>query len=194
MTTNEFRVIIEESDLRQGDRIKIQIYRNGRYLNKILALGKKWQRTVAGERRPDFEGAAERIFRRALKQAPLATGQPLKIRDGKLMHQHDAHEARVLERTLKNGLIHPDVRHSFVHNRTLRPKQDVARPKLGPAPRDAPRTKLYIRHFNVEPHYPSHRSSRGGYAPSMVVHDSHVQLAQPKVESVPTNATNAIMV
>ena len=40
MTTNEFRVIIEESDLRQGDRIKIQIYRNGRYLNKILALGK----------------------------------------------------------------------------------------------------------------------------------------------------------
>ncbi len=39
-TTNEFRVIIEESDLRQGDRIKIQIYRNGRYLNKILALGK----------------------------------------------------------------------------------------------------------------------------------------------------------
>ena len=67
----------------------------------------------------------------------------------------------------------------------------MARPKLGPAPRDAPRTKLYI---HVEPHYPSHRSSRGGYAPSMVVHDSHVQLAQPKVESVPTNATTAIMV
>ena len=40
MTTNEFRDIIEERDLRQGDRIKIQIYRNGRYLNKILALGK----------------------------------------------------------------------------------------------------------------------------------------------------------
>ena len=160
----------------------------------ILALGKKWQRTVAGERRPDFEGAAERIFRRALKQAPLATGQPLKIRDGKLMHQHDAHEARVLERTLKNGLIHPDVRHSFVHNRTLRPKQDVARPKLGPAPRDAPRSKLFIQHFDVDPHYPSHRSNQTGYAPSMSSHPTHVRLAQPPVESVPTNAERGFTV
>ena len=160
---------------------------------KILALGKKWQRNVPGERRPDFEGAAERVFRRAMNNKVRVTGKPLKIR-GKLMHEHDAHEARIVERTLKTGLIHPDALHSFVHDRTLAPKQKVARPKLGPAPRDAPRTKLYIRHFDVEPHYPSHRSSRGGYAPSMVMHDSHVQLAQPKVDSVPTNATNAIMV
>ena len=39
-TTNEFRSIIEESDLRQGDRIKIQLYRDGRYINKKLILSK----------------------------------------------------------------------------------------------------------------------------------------------------------
>ena len=39
-TTNEFRSIIEESDLRQGDKIKIQLYRNGRYIKKKLILGK----------------------------------------------------------------------------------------------------------------------------------------------------------
>ena len=39
-TTNEFRSIIEESDLRQGDRINIQLYRNGRNINKKLILGK----------------------------------------------------------------------------------------------------------------------------------------------------------
>ena len=39
-TTNEFRSIIEESDLRQGDRINVKLYRNGRYFNKKLILGR----------------------------------------------------------------------------------------------------------------------------------------------------------
>ena len=39
-TTNEFRSIIEESDLRQGDKISLKLYRNGRYINKKLILGK----------------------------------------------------------------------------------------------------------------------------------------------------------
>ena len=39
-TTNEFRSIIEESDLRQGDKINLKLYRNGRYINKKLILGK----------------------------------------------------------------------------------------------------------------------------------------------------------
>ena len=162
---------------------------------RILALGKKWQRNLPGERRPDFEGAAERVFRRAMNKGVRVTGKPLNIREGKLKHEHDAHEARILERTLKTGLIHPDVLHSFVHDRRSLPRQDAARPKpVGPGPRDAPRTKLYIRHFDANPHYPSHRSSRGGYTPSMLQHAMHVQLAQPKVESVPTNANHVVTV
>ena len=39
-TTNEFRSIIEESDLRQGDKINLKLYRNGRYINKKLILGR----------------------------------------------------------------------------------------------------------------------------------------------------------
>ena len=39
-TTNEFRSIIEESDLRQGDRINVKLYRKGRYINKKLILGR----------------------------------------------------------------------------------------------------------------------------------------------------------
>ena len=39
-TTKEFRSIIEESDLRKGDKINIQLYRNGRNINKKLILGK----------------------------------------------------------------------------------------------------------------------------------------------------------
>ena len=39
-TTNQFRSIIEESDLRQGDRINVKLYRNGRYINKKLILGR----------------------------------------------------------------------------------------------------------------------------------------------------------
>ena len=39
-TTSQFRSIIEESDLRQGDRINIKLYRNGRYINKKLILGR----------------------------------------------------------------------------------------------------------------------------------------------------------
>ena len=39
-TTSQFRSIIEESDLRQRDRINIKLYRNGRYINKKLILGR----------------------------------------------------------------------------------------------------------------------------------------------------------
>jgi len=160
---------------------------------QILALGKKWQRNVPGERRPDFEGAAERVFRRALGKRDKPVGKALNIRAGGLKHEHDAHEARVIERTLKNGLIHPDALHSFVHDRVAI-KQDAARPKLGPAPRDAPRSRLYIQHFDINPHYPSHRSSKGRYAPSMMSHTSHTQLAQPKVNMVPTNSKHIVAV
>ena len=159
---------------------------------KILALGKKWQRTVAGERRPDFEGAAERVFQRAMNKRHRPVGRPLNIRDNKLMHQHDAHEARILERTLKNGLIHPDVLHSFVHDRKLQTPQRVARPKIRSAPGNS--SRLYIQHFDIDPHYPSHRSSKGGYAPSMMSHTSHVRLAQPPAETVPSNAGKAFTV
>ena len=50
---------------------------------------------------------------------------PLNIRDGKLMHEHDSRTARVIERTLKNGIIHPDVLHSFQSGRSKQPaRQD----------------------------------------------------------------------
>ena len=38
----------------------------------------------------------------------------LDLHDG-LMHEHAPREARLIERTLRNGIVHPDVLHSFRH-------------------------------------------------------------------------------
>ncbi len=39
-SSDEIMQIIKIKDLRPGDKVKIRVWRNGRYLNKSLTLGK----------------------------------------------------------------------------------------------------------------------------------------------------------
>ena len=40
-----------------------------------------------------------------------------------LMHEHAPREARLIERTLRSGIVHPDVLHSFRHGEVPYPEQ-----------------------------------------------------------------------
>ena len=92
-----------------SDAAKRDAYREAQ---QILKLGDKWQELMPGERKPNFERAAQEILRRALGHAPRPAEEPLDVHGG-MMHQHKPREARLIERTLRSGLVHPDVLHSF---------------------------------------------------------------------------------
>ena len=84
-----------------------------REVQRIYDISKKWQRPVGHTgRMPNFNAMADAVMKRAMNANIVGDRQPLDIRDGKLMHEHDSHTARVIERTLRNGIVHPDVLHS----------------------------------------------------------------------------------
>ena len=91
-----------------------------REVQEIYALGKKWRRNLPDEKRPDFEGMADRIMRRAMGlptvEGPFSTSEP--IYEAAHMSLQDPRTAALVERTLKNGMYHPDVLHSFQSDRT----------------------------------------------------------------------------
>ena len=111
---------------------------------RILALGKKWQQLVPGEKRPNFERAAAEVIRRALGHKTSSARHNLEI-SNRLMHQHGPNEARLIERTLRSGSIHPDVLHSFRDNRRTRKPRPV-KFDLGPLPDHLPEPELWIAH------------------------------------------------
>ena len=89
---------------------------------QLLLLGKKWQQLMPGERKPDFKRAAKAVIRRALGKSTVPREPDLDIHNG-LMHVHGQREARLIERTLRNGIVHPDVLHSFRHDVPVNPEQ-----------------------------------------------------------------------
>ena len=89
---------------------------------QLLLLEKKWQSLMPGERKPDFKRAAKAVIRRALGKQVVPREPDLDLHDG-LMHQHAPREARLIERTLRNGIVHPDVLHSFRHGEVPVPLQ-----------------------------------------------------------------------
>ena len=90
----------------------------------ILQTGKKWQRLVPGERRPDFERAARHVLHKALRRPVRGPPKPFVVHNG-LMHEHAPREARRIERYLKSGMLHPDVLHSFRSGRVTRKPRPV---------------------------------------------------------------------
>ena len=89
---------------------------------QLLLLEKKWQSLMPGERKPDFKRAAKAVIRRALGKQVVPREPDLDLHDG-LMHEHAPREARLIERTLRNGIVHPDVLHSFRHGEVPVPLQ-----------------------------------------------------------------------
>ena len=73
--------------------------------DSILRLGKKWQRLVPNERRPNFEAAAGILRHVTTSKVDSGRRRTLNIKEDGLQHHHDEREARLLERTLKVGTL-----------------------------------------------------------------------------------------
>ena len=159
-------------------------------VEQIYRLSKKWQRLTPDEKRPNWERIADAILRKALNKPLAAPPEPLQVQASRWQHEHSPRSARVIERTLRNGIVHPDVLHSYRND-----AGDEGRPVVRyskPVPRaDTPAAQHVVQHGHSDLSYPSGHLQGYGFVPSDHSVNSHVQLepAGGDATSVPTKAT-----
>ena len=160
-----------------------------REIENIHRLSKK----VLPPKGTTWARVADKHLKRALGMPIVETGEQFNVRPDGGMHQHSPRTARVIERTLRNGMLHPDTLHSYRDNRVTEdlPKQFYPRP----APRhdDMPVTH-YVQHGSQDLIYPHGHLQGYGFVPSTHDVTSHVQLedsVRPVSEAVPSKPGSA---
>ena len=154
---------------------------------QIMRLDRTWQHLMPGERKPNFRRAAREIIRRALGQQVRRNQAPLDLHGG-LMHEHAPREAALIERTLKNGMYHPSVLHSFQRGAKLHSQQPVQQPAQ-PLDDDMPDYEVFVHSHGETIDYPSHFEPGTGQYHSSVVHPpehSEIPLNVPSGTRLPS--------
>ena len=164
-----------------------------REVESIYALAKKWQRLVPGEKRPNWERIADAVLQKALSKPVAAPPKTLDIRSGRMHHDHDPMSARVIERTLRNGIVHPDVLHSYSSG-VVAQSRTRPRPRRLPPAEDTPSAQHFVQHGGTDLQYPAGHLQGYGFVPWEHEVSSHVQLENKAAEaqgSVPSKANAA---
>ena len=163
-----------------------------RYLKEIESIH-RLSKKVLPPAGTTWARIADQHLRKALGMRAEGPKQSLNPQRGKRMHEHSPRTARVIERTLRNGMLHPDTLHSYRDNRVTEdlPKQFYPRP----APRhdDMPVTH-YVQHGSQDLIYPHGHLQGFGFVPSEGQVSSHVQLeaaGQGYGDIVPTKTSAA---
>ena len=120
---------------------------------------------------------ADQVLQKALG-APVRPGrQQMQLRPGRMHHLQSADSARVIERTLRNGVLHPDILHTYrgdnvqtVRERPLHLVPDVRMTA------DTPDVQHYVQHGGTEVHYPEGHLQGYGFVPRTHITASHVPL------------------
>ena len=138
---------------------------------------------------------ADKHLQKALGYPITEPNVPLNVQTGGHMHEHSPRTARVIERTLRNGMIHPDALHSY--------RKDGGYPAPAqhfheqPAPAlDDPAVIHYVQHGSADLEYPAGHLQGFGFVPSNHQVASHVQLedsVRPVEDTVPTNGSVAAL-
>ena len=160
-----------------------------REVESIYALSKKWQRLTPNEKRPNWERIADAVLRKAMGEPIQTSPEPLNVKSNAKHHEQEARSARVIERTLRNGIVHPDALHSYsgiARARAVRPR----RPRPQSRAYDPP-VVHYVQHGATDLHYPSGHLQGYGFEPRQHEVASHVRVESTQFKSaepVPTKA------
>ena len=133
-------------------------YKPLREIQELGHLARTWQRMLPDEPRPAFEEAQLKHIHRFLsnRQEPEKM-EAIRAHNG-LMHEHDARSARIIERTLRTGLIDRSVLHSFRDGRV----HQKPPPRVDPEPLPSYLPDVEVHHQHNETHYEiSHFGSDG---------------------------------
>jgi len=149
-----------------------------RYLREIESIH-RLSKKVLPPKGKTWAQIADQHLRRALG-APVITGrESINVRQGRLHHLHSPRSARIVERTLKNGVFHPDLLHHYRGDnvQTVRdePQFDYRKPAMTA---DTPDVMHYIHHGATDIDYPDGHLQGFGFVPSTHNVASHVQLEQ----------------
>ena len=97
---------------------------------------------------------ADKVLRKALGEPIEEAPESLNVTEDGQMHQHSPRTARIVERTLRNGIVHPDVLHSYRNDKVeqgstrVRYEKPLARPDSMPV-------QHYVQHGGTDLEYPS---------------------------------------
>ena len=163
-----------------------------REVESIYALSKKWQRLTPGEKRPNWERLADAVLRKVMDQPLETPAEPLNVHGGR-HHEHSPRSARVIERTLRNGVVHPDALHAYSCGHVLEGRDRPTRRRVRPAPQDPP-AQHFVQHGATDLHYPSGHLQGFGFVARQHEVASHVQLESSQVkaaEPVPTKSVSS---
>ena len=160
-----------------------------RYLKEvdsIHALGKK-VKPPAGK---SWSEVADARFRQVMG-LPLKVDlhDPIRVEDGGMHHQHSPRSARLIERTLKSGLVHPDVLLHY-HTGEVKPHSKGSLtflPRRAPAirgdvhpRREMPRHEdVRVQHVVQHPgdlHYPHGHLQGHGFVPKQHTFNTHIEV------------------
>jgi len=153
-------------------------------IQRIGQLARTWQRNIPDEQRPAFEQAQLRLIDEYIRKGERARRkpqEPIEITN-RLMHEHDARSARILDRTLRNGIVPHAAALSFRDgSREEKLDEPHWRRVVPPLEQRAhlPTVDVFLQH-NEDQHDVSHfNSNTQAFVPSMEEHVVHheVQIA-----------------
>ena len=121
----------------------------------------------------------------------IESHDPLRVVDGGRHHEHSPRTARILERTLKNGMVHPDVLLQY-HTGAYKPhrkgelkfvprRPPLARSELKPYREKLRHEDVRVQHVvqhSGDLHYPHGHMQGQGFVPKQHSFNSHVQVGR----------------
>ena len=133
---------------------------------------------------------ADKHLQKALGLPVKEQGQALDVRPDGYMHEHSPRTARLVERTLRSGMIHPNVLHSYRNDFSYEEGYSVPRFKAEPVlAHDDPPVIMHVQHGGSDLIYPHGHLQGYGFVPSTHEAARHIQLedsVRPVSDAVPT--------
>ena len=149
-----------------------------RYLKEIESIH-RLSKKVLPPQGTTWARIADKHLQRALGMPIAEAPTQFDVKPGMHMHQHDPRTARVVERTLRNGVIHPHALHSFRNDGVLPGRVRHWKPEL-PRYADDHDVVHYVQHGSTDLIYPHGHMQGVGFVPR----DHHVVSHVPLEDSV----------
>ena len=159
-----------------------------REVESIYALAKTGQRLTPDEKRPNWERIADAVLKRAIGQPVAGPPHSLDVREDAMHHEHDRRSAAVIERTLRNGLVHPDVLHAYSSGVNRDPPGKPRVRKLRPKA-DTPYVRHFVQYGATAIHSPGGHLQGYGFVPRQHEAAKHILLepAHAQPEALPAS-------
>ena len=178
--------------MRGQRRREVSLDEKLRYLREVESIH-RLSKKVLPPQGTTWARIADKHLQRALGMPLEGDPTAFNMRQGRHMHQHSPRTARVIERTLRNGTIHPDALHSYRNDST--PQIRASRFRRRPAAKHDDQDVIhYVQHGSTDLEYPHGHLQGFGFVPRSHEVVSHVKLedsVRPVSDVVPSKGSAA---